>query len=72
MSIYRCNQCGTIAETTQAHNTTAICAKCQNNVQVYDTVFYIQALLKQYFAVSKELKALKENNANIVVFFECF
>lgn len=66
MSIYRCNQCGTIAETTQTHNTTAICAKCQNNVQVYDTVFYIQALLKQYFAVSKELKALKENNANIV------
>lgn len=67
MTVYRCNQCGTVAETTQTHNTTAICANCQNNVQVYDTVFYIKSLLQKYFAVSKELKALKENNVvNIV------
>lgn len=65
MTVYRCNQCGTVAETTQAHNTTAVCAKCKNSVQVYDTVFYIQWLLKQYFAVSAELKTLKENNQTL-------
>ena len=65
MTVYRCNQCGTVAETTQAHNTAAVCAKCQNSVQVYDAVFYIQWLLKQYFAVSAELKTLKENNQTL-------
>lgn len=65
MTVYRCNKCGTIAETTQAHKTTSLCAKCQNAVQVYYTVFYIQSLLKQYFAVSAELKTLKENNQTL-------
>lgn len=61
MSIYRCPQCGTIAESTQAHGTNGICVQCQNSVQVYDTVFYVKSLLQRYFSTAKELKQLKEN-----------
>ena len=61
MSIYRCPQCGTIAESTQAHGTNGICVQCQNSVQVYDTVFYVKSLLQRYFSTAQELKQLKEN-----------
>lgn len=41
MTVYRCNQCGAVAETTQAHGSETVCANCQQPVQVLDTVLYI-------------------------------
>ena len=61
MTIYRCNQCGSISETQLPQNTDALCDNCANEVKIYDTVFYVQSLLQRYFAQSKELKQLQEN-----------
>ncbi|MBR1376027.1 MAG: hypothetical protein IJ566_08080 [Cardiobacteriaceae bacterium] len=62
MTIYRCNHCGSVAETNLAPNTTSNCAKCSNEVKIYDAAFYVQSLLQRYFALNKEFKQLQETH----------
>lgn len=59
--IYRCNQCGFIAEETNAVAGSKIpCARCQTPSTVYPTVFYLEKVLERYTAALRELKTLKE------------
>lgn len=60
MTIYRCNHCGAVAETNLAPNTTSSCAKCSQEVKIYDASFYVQSLLQRYFALNKDFKQLQE------------
>lgn len=60
MGIYRC-KCGHLAEHPHRQGMADIaCAKCGTAVKVYDTLFFVQKLLERYFAVYRELQALKE------------
>lgn len=60
MGIYRCNKCGHLAEHAwQPHMAEVACPKCQAPNKVYDTLFFVQKLLERYFAVNRELRALK-------------
>lgn len=62
--IYRCNQCGFIAEENHAAAGSKIpCARCQNPSTVYPTVFYLEKVLERYTAALRELKALKAAEA---------
>lgn len=64
MGIYRCNQCGTVAEHPYQQGMGQIaCVRCQHPVSVYDTVFFVQKLLERYLATARELKALQESEA---------
>lgn len=61
MGIYRCNKCGHLEEQPFNPNANEMaCRKCQTVNRVYDTVFFTQKLLERYFAVNRELQALKE------------
>ncbi len=60
MGIYRCNKCGHLAEHAwQPSMAEVACPKCQAPNKVYDTLFFVQKLLERYFAVNRELQALK-------------
>ncbi|KPN72084.1 zinc ribbon domain-containing protein [Neisseria sp. 83E34] len=60
MGIYRCNKCGHLAEHAWQPNMAEVgCPKCHAPNKVYDTLFFVQKLLERYFAVNRELQALK-------------
>ncbi len=62
--IYRCNQCGFVAEEIHAAAGSKIpCARCQTPSTVYPTVFYVEKVVERYTAALRELKALKELKA---------
>ena len=63
MTVYRCNQCGAVAETTQPHGSETVCANCQQPVQVLDTVLYIKDLLKKYSALYQQLRKVQAERA---------
>lgn len=64
MPVYRCNQCGFIAEETATDIGAKIpCARCSTASTVYDTVFYVEKLLERYVAALREVKALQQSDA---------
>lgn len=61
MPVYRCNQCGFIAEETATDiGAKTPCARCSTASTVYDTVFYVEKLLERYVAALREVKALQQ------------
>jgi hypothetical protein len=61
MPIYRCNQCGFIAEeAATAVGGKIPCARCSTASTVYGTVFYVEKLLERYVAALREVKALQQ------------
>lgn len=68
MAIFRCNKCGHIREVGSDYVGKAVkCPKCDNVTTIYDTVAFLQALIKKHIAQTRELhelrKELSENNA---------
>lgn len=60
MSISRCNKCGTITEhERQMIGTNFSCVRCGTSSPIYDTIFFINKLLEQYFTQRNELNAFK-------------
>lgn len=49
MGIYRCKQCGTLAEYAYMPGMQPVpCIKCLKPVKVFDTVYFVNKLLDQY------------------------
>jgi phage FluMu protein Com len=69
MAIFRCNKCGHIREVGSDYVGKEVkCPKCDNATTIYDTVAFLQALIKKHFAQTRELhelrKELSDNNAS--------
>lgn len=61
MPVYRCNQCGLIAEDfTTPVGTRVACGRCGTPSMVYGTVFYLEKLIERHVATLRELKALQQ------------
>jgi len=68
MAIFRCNKCGHIREVGSDYVGKAVkCPKCDNATTIYNTVAFLQALIKKHIDQTRELhelrKELSENNA---------
>ncbi|MFK5970776.1 MAG: hypothetical protein QM487_11745 [Candidatus Marithrix sp.] len=60
MAVFRCNKCRYLREVPNQHIGKKVkCPICQTTMPVYDTVFFIKDVLKQYSNVKKELRNLK-------------
>lgn len=60
MPIYRCNQCGLVAEGAElAVGSQTPCARCGTTSTVFGTVYYVEKLVERYFSAMRELKALQ-------------
>lgn len=60
MPIYRCNQCGLVAEGSLLPVASQIaCARCGAKSTVFDTVYYVEKLVERYFSSVRELRALQ-------------
>ena len=60
MPIYRCKQCGFVAEDTSTPVGDRIgCAQCGTPSMVYGTVFYVEKLVDRYLAALREIKSLQ-------------
>lgn len=64
MPIYRCSQCGFVSEDAQTpvHSQTA-CGRCGKPSTVYGTVFFVEELVKRLAAATRELQALRQQDA---------
>jgi hypothetical protein len=62
MPIYRCNKCEFVSEeSTLTVGSKIACARCSTPSTVYETVFFIESLVKRYFAAVRELNTFKKN-----------
>lgn len=60
MPIYRCNSCGFVNEETLAPvHTKTPCGRCSTPTMVYDTVFFVEQLVKRLAAATRNLKTLQ-------------
>lgn len=60
MPLYRCNQCGRVAEDALfIVGAQMPCSGCGTQSTVFATVFYVEKLLERHFATLRELKALQ-------------
>ncbi|MDM8567396.1 hypothetical protein QUF74_17315 [Candidatus Halobeggiatoa sp. HSG11] len=60
MAIFRCNKCGYLREVPDQHiGKKVACPVCKQMIPIYDTVFFVKNMLKQYFNVKKELANLQ-------------
>lgn len=67
MPIYRCNQCGFIAETDPLLSGSKIpCTRCATPSTVYETVFFAEKLVERYFTAVREIEALKATDRSTV------
>ncbi|MDO4642886.1 MAG: hypothetical protein Q4A74_03505 [Cardiobacteriaceae bacterium] len=67
MGIYRCNYCKHISEYAKQNDARPVhCQQCGQEVVVYDTVYFVEALLKRYTNAVRELQAMREASANQV------
>ncbi len=63
MAIFRCNQCRHLREVANEHaGKQAKCPQCQQVTQIYDTVVFIEKILEKFFALQKELVALRQHH----------
>ncbi len=63
MAIFRCNKCGHIREVGSDHIGKSIsCPKCDASTIIYDTIPYINALIKKHIEHKKELKILRSQS----------
>lgn len=61
MAIYRCGQCGLVAEDfVAAVGAKVPCGRCGAECTVYGTVFYVEKLLERYVATLRELRTAQE------------
>ena len=60
MPIYRCNQCGLVAEGALLPvGAQTPCSRCGAPSTVFGTVYYVEKLVERYFAATRELAALR-------------
>ncbi|HHB92715.1 MAG TPA: DUF1887 family protein [Thioploca sp.] len=60
MAVFRCNKCRYLREVPNQHIGKKVkCPVCQTIMPVYDTIFFIKDVLKQYSNVKNELLSLK-------------
>jgi hypothetical protein len=63
MPIYRCNKCGSVAETVAVAPGNKIpCARCANPSTVYEAPFFVEKLAERYFAALREIESLKSTD----------
>ncbi len=63
MPIYRCNQCGLVAEGALLPvGAQTPCSRCGAPSTVFGTVFYVEKLVERYFAATRELTALRASD----------
>ena len=61
MSVSRCNKCGVVTEhANELAGTTAICDSCGASGKIYDTVLFINHILKLFAEQQRELNQFKE------------
>lgn len=66
MPVYRCNQCGLIAEElNQPPGTQIPCGKCQTTVTLLAATFFMERLMDRYLALRRELQALKQQEEEL-------
>ncbi|AVO42074.1 hypothetical protein [Simplicispira suum] len=64
MPIYRCNQCGLVAEGALLPvGAQTPCSRCGTPSTVFGTVFYVEKLVERYFAATRELTALRASES---------
>lgn len=62
MAIFRCNKCGHVREVgTDYIGKSVACPKCSNNVSIYETTAFVNALIKKHIAQTKELNSLRSD-----------
>lgn len=62
MPIYRCNKCEFVSEeSTLTAGSKITCARCGTLSTVYETVFFIESLVKRYFDAVREINTFKKN-----------
>jgi len=67
MPIYRCNQCGFVQEDAQTPvRAQTPCGRCGAACTVYGTVFLVEELFKRLAVVTREFKALQEQQGMLV------
>ncbi|MDM8569301.1 hypothetical protein QUF50_07320 [Thiotrichales bacterium HSG1] len=60
MAIVRCSKCGYLREVPDQHiGKKVTCPVCKQTMSIFNTVFFVKNILKQYFNVKKELNALQ-------------
>lgn len=67
MSIYRCKYCKHISECNHPNATSTQCCQCGKPVMVFDTVTFVEHLVKRYNEVAQELHKLKQHPDMMVV-----
>ncbi|HED12929.1 MAG TPA: hypothetical protein ENI62_04630, partial [Gammaproteobacteria bacterium] len=61
MALFRCNKCGHMREVGSNYIGKLVkCPHCQQTTQIYDTVKFVDALIKKYIIQSKEIKKLQK------------
>ena len=62
MAIYYCKECAFSQEVKKEYSgKRANCPKCNNSIKIYDTVIFVDNLIKKYKFQAKELSISKEN-----------
>jgi phage FluMu protein Com len=65
MAIFRCNKCGHIREVGSDYIGKSVkCPKCNNPATIYDTIAFLNALIKKHIAQTKELHNLRKELTN--------
>jgi len=63
MAIFRCPSCGFLREVANDYiGKSATCPKCKKSVPIYDTLQFLQKVLKQYALLRAEITQLKAAN----------
>jgi phage FluMu protein Com len=61
MALFRCTQCGHLREVPNTYIGKSVrCPQCKQTAPIYDTVTFVDAVLKKYLAQYKELHALRQ------------
>lgn len=60
MSIYHCPHCGLLAESTAEPASTSLCANCKQEVEIQDTILFVQSIMHKYSELSNKIKLLQE------------
>jgi phage FluMu protein Com len=63
MALFRCNQCNHIREVANTYIGKSVkCPQCKTAAPIYDTVLFVENILKKYIVQHKEINRLRQNN----------
>ena len=66
MAIFRCNSCGHLREVTNDYIGSSVkCPRCKKPDLVYDTVSFVEKVVKKYLVQRKEMRILKQETESV-------